>query len=76
MKSNIENIYCSATLVDLKHILNHNPTPMKAEYLPLFNVNLSQLQLNSISTQFQLNFNSITSQPQSQPQSQLNLTLT
>ena len=36
---------------------------MKAQFLPLFNVNLSQLQLNSTSTQFQLNFDSISSQP-------------
>ena len=35
---------------------------MKAQFLPLFNVNLSQLQLNSTSTQFQLNFNSTSSQ--------------
>ena len=40
-----------------------NPTPMKAQFLPLFNVNLSRLQLNSTSTQFQLNFNSTSSQP-------------
>ena len=36
---------------------------MKAQFLPLFNVNLSRLQLNSTSTQFQLNFHSISSQP-------------
>ena len=36
---------------------------MKAQFLPLFNVNLSQPQLNSTSTQFQLNFNSTSSQP-------------
>ena len=29
-----ENIHCSAKLVDLKYILNHNPTPMKAQFLP------------------------------------------
>ena len=46
-----------------QNILNHNPTPMKAQFLPLFNVNLSQLQLNSTSTQFQLNFDSISSRP-------------
>ena len=39
-----------------KHIMNHSPTLMKAQFLPLFNVNLSQLQLNSTLTQFQLNF--------------------
>ena len=27
-----------------KHILNHKPNPMKAQFLPLFNVNLSQPQ--------------------------------
>ena len=48
----MRHICCSATEVDLKYIFNHNPTPMKAEFLPLFNVNLSQLQLNSTSTQF------------------------
>ena len=57
---------------------------MKAQFLPLFNVNLSQLQLNSTSTHFQLNFHSISSQPyfnlrfkstsaSNQPQPQLNL---
>ena len=46
-----------------KTYCNKNPTPMKAQFLPLFNVNLSQLQLNSTSTQFQLNFHSISSQP-------------
>ena len=35
---------------------------MKAQFLPLFNVNISQLQLNSTSIQFQLNFDSISSQ--------------
>ena len=34
---------------------------MKAQFLPLFNVNLSQLQLNLNS--IQLNFNSASSQP-------------
>ena len=29
-----------------QNILNHNPTPMKAQFLPLFNVNLSQLNFN------------------------------
>ena len=43
--------------------MSHNPTPMKAQFLPLFNVNLSQLQLNSTSTQVQLNFDTISSQP-------------
>ena len=43
--------------------MNHNPTPMKAQFLPLFNVNLSQPQLNSTSTQFQLNFEKTSSQP-------------
>ena len=36
---------------------------MKAQFLPLFNVNLSQPKLNTTSTQFQLNFNSTSSQP-------------
>ena len=48
IEGDIENICCSATLVDLKHILIDNPSPMKAQFLPLFNVNLAQLQLNSI----------------------------
>ena len=42
--------------VDLKNILNQNPTPMKAQFRPLFNVKLSEPRLNSTSTQFQLNF--------------------
>ena len=46
-----------------QNILNHNPTPMKAQFLPLFNVNLSQLNLNSISTKFPLN----SSQPHFNP---------
>ena len=46
----------------LKHILNHKMTSMKAQFLPLFNVSLSQIQLNSTSTQYQLNFHSISSQ--------------
>ena len=29
-----------------QNILNHNPNPMKAQFLPIFNVNLSQPQLN------------------------------
>ena len=59
----IENIRCFATWGDLKHILNYNPTPMKAQFLPLLNDNLSQPQLNSTSTQFQINFDSISYQP-------------
>ena len=35
----IENVCCSVTYIDLKHILNHKPNPMKAQFLPLFNVN-------------------------------------
>ena len=50
--------YPEIRLVDLKHILDHNPAPKKAQILPLFNVKLSQPQLNSMSTQFQLNFDS------------------
>ena len=57
------NICCSSTWVDIKHILNHNPNPTKGRFLPLFNVNLSQPQLNSTPTQFQLNFDSTLSQP-------------
>ena len=49
---------------------------MKAQFLPLFNVNLSQPQLKSTSTQFQLNFDSTSSQPQPQPQPNLNSTST
>ena len=56
------------------------PSPMKAQFLPLFNVNLSQPQLNTPSTQFQLNFDSTSAQPQLnlsstplQPQPQINL---
>ena len=47
---------------------------MKAQFLPLFNVNLSQPQLKSTSTQFQLKFYSTSSQPLPQPS--LNSTLT
>ena len=84
----IENICCSSTWVDLKHILNHKPNPIKAQCLPLFNVNLSQPQLNSTLTQFQLNFDSsqplfnlilksasASNQPQPQYQPQFNLNL-
>ena len=59
-----------------KHILNHNPTPMKAQFLPLFNVNLSQLQLNSISTKLPLNLISTSFQPQVQINLSLNSTAT
>ena len=38
--------------------MGHKTTTKKAQFLPLFNINLFQLQLNSTSTQFQLNFNS------------------
>ena len=69
-----ENIYCFATWVDPKHILDHNPTSKKAQFLPLFNVTLSQLQLNSISTKLRLNLMSISFQPQ--PQINLSLKLT
>ena len=73
IEGDIENIYCSATWVDLKHILNHNPTPMKAQFLPLFNVNSSQPQLNSISTKLQLNL--ISTSFQWQPQFNLSLNI-
>ena len=53
-----------------------NPTPMKAQFLPLFNVNLSQPQLKSTSTRFQLNFDSTSSQPQPQPNLNSTSTLT
>ena len=43
--------------------MDHNPTPKKVQLLPLFNVNLSQPQLNSTSYQ---------PQPQYQPQLKLN----
>ena len=39
---------------------------MKAQFLPLFNVNLSQLQFNSISTKLPLNLISTLFQPQAQ----------
>ena len=39
---------------------------MKSQFLPLFNVNLSQLQLNSISTKLPLNLISTLFQPQAQ----------
>ena len=70
----IENICCSNTWVDIKHILNHNPTPIKAQFLPLFNVNLSHPQLNSTSTQFQLDFDSTSYQPQINISFYINLT--
>ena len=71
----IENICCSSTWVDLKHILNHKPNPIKAQCLPLFNVHLSQPQLDSTWAQFQLNFDSTSSQPQPQYQPELNINL-
>ena len=46
---------------------------MKAQFLPLFNVNLSQLQLNSTLTQFPLPLNLISTS--FQPQVQINLSL-
>ena len=48
---------------------------MKAQFLPLFNVNLSQLQLNSISTKLRLNFISTSFQPQVQINLSLNINL-
>ena len=60
------------------------PLSYKGQFLPLFNINLSQPQVNSTSTQFQLNFDSTScqphfhsasNQPQPQYQSQLNLNL-
>ena len=57
-----------------KHILDHNPNPKKAQFLPLFSVNLSQPQLNSISTKLRLNLMSTSFQPQ--PQIKLSLKLT
>ena len=39
---------------------------MKSQFLPLFNINFSQLQLNSISTKFLLNLISTLFQPQAQ----------
>ena len=72
-----ENICCSATIVDLKHILIHNPKSMKGQFLPQFNVNFSQpqLNLNWISTKLQLNLlpTSASNQPQPQFQSKFNL---
>ena len=47
----------------------------KAKFLPLFNVNLSQTQLNSISTKLQHNIISTSLQPQTQYQPQFNLNL-
>ena len=68
-------LFCYMSGRDIKHILNHNPTPMKAKFLPLFNVNLFQPQLNSTSTQDQLNFDSISFQPQVQINLSLNINL-
>ena len=42
----IENVCCSSTWVDQKHVLNHNHNAMKAQFLPLFNVNLSLPKFN------------------------------
>ena len=53
--------------------MDHNPTPKKAQFLPLFNVNLSQPQLNSISTKLQLNL--ISTSFQWQPQFNLSLNI-
>ena len=36
IEGDIEHICCSVTWVDLKHISNRNPTPIKAQFLPLF----------------------------------------
>ena len=55
--------------------MNHNPTPMKAKFLPLFNVNLSQLNLNSVSTKLWLNLISTSFQPQVQINLSLNINL-
>ena len=55
--------------------LHHNPSHKKAQFLPLFNVNLYQPQLNSTSTQFQLNFDSTSFQPQPQINLSLNINL-
>ena len=55
--------------------MNHNPTPMKAQFLPLFNINLSQPKLNSISTKLRLNFTSTSFQPQVQINLSLNINL-
>ena len=63
IKGDRENISCSGAWVDLKHILDHNPTTKKAQFLPLFKVNLFKPQLKSTSTQFQLNFKSSSFQP-------------
>ena len=48
---------------------------MKAQFLPVFNVNLSEPQLNSTSTQCQLNFDSTSLQPQPQINLSLNINL-
>ena len=39
-----------------QNILNHNPTPMKAQFLPLFNVNLSQLNSTSVWSRYSAKF--------------------
>ena len=59
-----KNTCCSAAWVDLKHILNNNPTSMKDQNCHLFNVNLSQPKLNSISTKLRLHVISTSFQPQ------------
>ena len=46
---------------------------MEAQLLPLYNVNLSQPQLNSTSTLFQLNFDSTSLEPQSEINLSLNI---
>ena len=53
--------------------MSRNPTPLKAQYFPLFNVNLSQLQLNSISTK--LPFNLISTSFHSQVQINLSFNI-
>ena len=45
---------------------------MKAQFFPYFNVNLSQPQLNSISTKLRINLTSSSASNQPQPQPQLN----
>ena len=34
IEGDIDNICCSTLWLDLKHILNHNPNPTKARFLP------------------------------------------
>ena len=57
--------------------MSHNPTTLKAQFLPLFNVDLSQPQLilNSISTKLRLNLISTSFQPQPQINLSLNINL-